>query len=220
MQNKLWKILVIAGTVLILSALFLCLYNVKESNRAYESSQEALAELVELIPEPTEKDESTEKTAAQENDIYAQYEEETEEEAVKEMPVIEIDGNIYCGYVSLPSLNIELPVLNEWSYPNLQISPCRYTGDIYNNDMIIAAHNYNSHFGQIKNLNSGDEIIFTDCEGNIHRYTVCYTEYVGGYDVEHMIQGSKKEWDITLFTCTLGGQSRVTVRGIAAEPEN
>lgn len=220
MQNKLWKILIIAGTVLILSALFLCLYNVKESNRAYESSQEALAELVELIPKPTEKAEAAEKTPAQENDLYAQYEEKTEEETVEEMPVIEIDGNVYCGYVTLPSLNIELPVLKEWSYPNLQISPCRYSGDINDNDMIIAAHNYNSHFGQIKNLNSGDEIIFTDCGGNIYRYIVCYTEYVDGYDVEHMLQGSKDDWDITLFTCTLSGQSRVTVRGIAAESEN
>lgn len=214
MKNKIWKVCIIAGTMLILSALFLCLYNFRESSRAFESSQKVLAELVELIPEKPDESGMTVRTDAQKNDIFAPYEEQEEETPLSE---IEVDGRSYCGYITLPSLGIELPVMSSWSYPNLKLSPCRYSGDPRENNLIIAAHNYNSHFGRIKELNSGDEIVFTACDGSVYRYTVDFTEYVDGGDVEKMLSGSSDDWDITLFTCTLSGQSRVTVRGISAE---
>ena len=83
--------------------------------------------------------------------------------------------------------------------------------------MIIAAHNYNSHFGRISSLNSGDEVIFTDTEGCPHRYVVDYTQYVDGYDIDGIFSGQEVEWALTLFTCTLGGKRRVTVRCERAE---
>ena len=75
--------------------------------------------------------------------------------------------------------------------------------------MIIAAHNYRTHFGHLKELGTGDEVRFTDMEGNVFRYTVAELETLGKYDVDDMKSG---DWDLTLFTCTYGGQSRVTVR--------
>jgi sortase A len=38
---------------------------------------------------------------------------------------------------------------------------------------------------------------------------VTYIEEIGTYDVDAMDEG---EWDFTVFTCTIGGASRVTVR--------
>ena len=99
----------------------------------------------------------------------------------------------------------------------MKLGRCRYRGDPREIYLILAAHNYNSHFGRIKELNSGDEIVFTACDGSVYRYTVDFTEYVDGGDVEKMLSGSSDDWDITLFTCTLSGQSRVTVRGISEE---
>ena len=87
------------------------------------------------------------------------------------------------------------------------------------NDIIIAAHNYNDHFGHIGDLDSGDEMIFTDTDGISHHYEVDFTQYVDGYDVDAMYRGESNDWDITLFTCTLSGQSRVTVRGLRVENE-
>ena len=83
--------------------------------------------------------------------------------------------------------------------------------------MIVAAHNYNDHFGRIADLNAGDEIWFTDTAGNFYRYEVDNTVYVDGYNVDGMFSGEQDEWDITLFTCTLSGQRRVTVRGVLAD---
>ena len=75
--------------------------------------------------------------------------------------------------------------------------------------MIIAAHNYASHFGNLKYLQEGDEVTFTDMDGNVFRYEVALQETLQPTAITEIQQG---DWDLTLFTCTYGGQSRVTVR--------
>ena len=57
-------------------------------------------------------------------------------------------------------------------------------------------------------------ILLTDRTGKIHHYEVVQTEIIPGQDVEAMEFGSAENWDLTLFTCTLSGQSRVTVRAV------
>lgn len=125
------------------------------------------------------------------------------------MPEVEIDGLSYIGVLRIPTLSLELPVVSEWSYPALKVSPCRYVGSVYQNNMVIAAHNYTSHFGQLKTLSPGDEVTFTDVDGNVFRYQVVEMETLSPYAIEEMTSG---DWDLTLFTCTIGGQTRVTVR--------
>lgn len=48
-----------------------------------------------------------------------------------------------------------------------------------------------------------------DIDGNVFSYEVVSLETLSTYDVENMTDG---DWDLTLFTCTVGGQFRVTVR--------
>ena len=55
----------------------------------------------------------------------------------------------------------------------------------------------------------GDEVRFIDLDGNIWNYVVSGTEVIAGYDVERMKSG---DWDLTLFTCTYGGENRYTLR--------
>ncbi|MBO6116396.1 MAG: sortase [Ruminococcus sp.] len=191
----------ISGTALLIAALFLVMYNVHEDRRGGEQAESALTELRENIPETTEI------LTAENYDLYAEY-----ETTVPEMEVTEIDGHSYIGYISIPALDIELPVMAEWSYPGLNIAPCRYTGSIYTDDLVIAAHNYSSHFGKINHLREDDEMVFTDVKGKKHRYKVCSIEQLPGTAVEDMKFGNSDEWDLTLFTCTLNGQSRITVR--------
>lgn len=125
------------------------------------------------------------------------------------MPVKTIDGNEYIGRVEVMSLGLDLPVMSEWSYSNFKKAPCRYEGTPYKNNLIIAAHNYRSHFAGLKKLTQGDKIVFTDMDNNTFNYEVMYVEILDRTDVELMSAG---EWDLTLFTCTYGGATRVTVR--------
>ncbi len=126
-----------------------------------------------------------------------------------DMPVCEIDGQEYIGTLQIPSLGLALPVINEWSYSRLQVAPCRYAGSVYLDNMVIAAHNYEAHFGNLKRLNLGDEILFTDMDGNVFEYEVVAVEILKPTAIEEMLDG---EYALSLFTCTIGGQYRVTVR--------
>ena len=99
--------------------------------------------------------------------------------------------------------------MSQWSYPKLRIAPCRYAGSAYQGNLILSAHNYSSHFGQIGTLQAGDRVTFTDVDGNVFLYSVAKIQILQPGDVEEMLSGG---WALTLFTCTLGGRTRVTVR--------
>ena len=126
-----------------------------------------------------------------------------------EMPTEEIDGYLYIGKVTIPALELELPVMDTWDYKRLKISPCRYVGTAYRSGFVLCAHNYTSHFGRLKNLSPGDSVLFTDAAGNEFSYEVAKVEILAPTAVEEM---KSDDWDLTLFSCTLGGRTRVTVR--------
>ncbi|EGY79945.1 sortase [Peptoniphilus indolicus] len=126
-----------------------------------------------------------------------------------EMPKLTINGNDYIGYVIIPSLELELPVLSSWSYPKLKIAPARYEGSVYLNNMILLAHNYKVHFGKLHRLNIGDIIQFKDMDDNLFEFTVEKKEELDKTQVKDMLSA---DWDLTLFTCTLGGEARTTIR--------
>ena len=63
--------------------------------------------------------------------------------------------------------------------------------------------------GNLKNLREGDIAIFTDMDGNVFTYKMIEQETLLPTSIDAMESG---DWDLTLFTCTVGGQSRVTIR--------
>ena len=196
MKRKAGKLLMTIGLLLIAAAFLLMVYNIWESKKAENMSEEILNQIKDGQDENVSSDDADEKP------LYEIYPD-------MEMPVLTIDGVDYIGILTVPSLGLELPVAGNWSYPNLRRSPCRYKGSAYSNDMIIAGHNYSRHFGGLKYLAIGEEISFRDVDGHIFQYQVDDIETIPGTAVEDMHAG---EWDMTLFTCTYGGKSRVTIR--------
>ena len=191
------------GLLLIAAALFLSAYNEMESHEARNSAQQVIAQMCQALP--TETAAETEAPAIPEYLLDAE----------REMPVQTINGRDYIGVLTIPSLELELPVLSQWDYPALKVAPCRYSGSLYQDNLIICAHNYASHFGKIKNLRVGDTAIFTDMDENVVRFQLAAQETIQPEDLEAMEAG---DWDLTLFTCTVGGQSRVTVRFVREDP--
>jgi len=185
-KSKGARALMLLGCLLLLAAAALAAYNIVSEKNADERAEAAVTELKKVIPERTDT-----------------------ETAAKQMQTVTVDGSTYIGYISIPALNIDLPVNSEWSYPLLKKAPCRYKGSIFTDDLIIAGHNYQRHFGGLKLLETGDEVDFTDVDGIVYKYTVSSVEKLAGSDVTGMEDG---DWDLTLFTCTIGGVSRVTVR--------
>ncbi|MBO4242190.1 MAG: sortase, partial [Clostridiales bacterium] len=135
----------------------------------------------------------------------------TEQELLENrtLEVVEIDGVEYIGYITIPSQDLIMAVTSDPNDEWLRFAACRYYGSPYTNDMVICGHNYDSGFGKIKELAAGDEVIFTDMNGNVTEYTVELTEVLKGTDVSKMVESG---YDLTLYTCTFGGSNRFTVR--------
>ena len=125
------------------------------------------------------------------------------------LPRAYVDGNWYIGYVEVPALELELPVMTTWSYDQLRVAPCRYYGSVATGNLVIAGYNYPAHFGRIDKLSSGDEVRFVGMDGTEYDYEVADVEVLSDAAVDEMTAG---EYGLTLFTCTPGGESRVAVR--------
>lgn len=198
MKNKKSKVFVLIGLLLLGAALCLTIYNMQENKKASEHVEA-------VLPQLNGQMEAAEEAASEHKDYRPDYEKYPE----KEMPVIEIDGVTYVGTLEVPALSLVLPIISQWDYLSLRMAPCRYEGSAYLNNLVIAGHNYASHFGNLDKLAYGEEIFFTDCEGNRFSYEVAEVEVLEKTQVEEMITG---DWDLTLFTCTYGGQSREALR--------
>lgn len=191
--RKKGTLLMTLGLLLIAAALLLTGYNIWDGKRAGKSTDRILKEMTDTVNgNPVEEEETD----------YVKN-------PGMEMPTVQIDGRRYIGILSIPAVQMELPVMSEWSYQGFRIAPCRYSGSVYSGHMVIAAHNYSTHFGLLKKVSIGDEVRFTDAEGHVFSYQVAGMETLMPTAVEDM---DVESWPLTLFTCTLGGKSRFTVR--------
>lgn len=196
----------VLGAALVFGALLLSRSNQREDTAAREAVMDVMPQLVQQIRENTASEETvSEAYTIPEPELQIPVELLTEED--KEMTEVEINGNQYIGYLSIPVLGLELPIMSSWSYPRLNIAPCRYTGSVRGEDLVLMAHNYSSHFGKLPQLDLGDMVEFTDMDGVITRYEVVGKDVLDPAAVEEMTSG---DFDLTLFTCTYGGGSRVT----------
>ena len=200
------SMLIALGALLLAAALGLTAFNLYEDHRAAANAGAAAQQLRQELPAPPVNREETEAEAVPDYVLAPEM----------EMPTVTVDGQDYIGTLQLPSLELEFPVISRWNDSRLKLAPCRYAGSAYTGDLVIAAHNYSRHFGRLKELTEGDLVRFTDADGNVFTYAVAAREVLLPTAVEEMTAG---EWDLTLFTCTLGGRSRVTVRCELVETE-
>lgn len=225
MRAKLGITLMILGALLVLGAVSLFTINQYEASQAEKASDVLLPQLMDIIkerqltasdadttvrlPEPDDTPNLPESSSGPSDlpvvpitppDVY--------EPVSVEMTEVEIDGYAYIGYISIPDLGLELPIMSEWDYPRLKIAPCRYMGTVKGDDLVLLAHNYNKHFGKLKKLTPGAIVSFTDVDGATTNYEVVSLVTLQPTDVEKVTASG---YDLTLFTCTYGGRTRVTV---------
>ena len=243
MRKWLARLCTLLGVLLLLAAAGLALHNVKEDQRSSAACAEVMEQIMAIRqekqegkqpsaapePETTEADPENEETDAAEQPQETEEAEKTEEteetgepEELPEIPDIYdptmtevmIYGYPYIGYLSVPDLELALPIISEWSYPRFQIAPCRVSGTVLEKNLVLGAHNYPSHFGRLSQLSRGADIYFTDMDDNAYHYQVADIEILQPNDIELLTAG---EYPLTLFTCTYGGKTRVTIRCDFAE---
>lgn len=179
------------GTLCILVAAFIFVKNTFEDYKVNQTTQSITEQLIQDKDDP-----SNEKGRYLKNPKM-------------EMPVKEIDGYEYIGYVKIKRLGLKLPIMSSWSYEKIKISPARYQGSVYEDNMVLLAHNYHAHFGKLYQMEIGDEIVFYDMDDNEFIFKIKDKEEIRGDKLDELLSG---EWDLTLFTCTLSGEFRTVIR--------
>ena len=194
MRKWIGVICVLLGALCILSSVGFIVYNRWESENAARVTESLLEDLQSVI----------EKNVQQDN-------------LQTKMPTVKVDRYECIGVLSISVLDLELPVLADWSYTKLKKAPCCYYGSYYEKDFVIAAHNYKAHFGRLSELQEGDQVVFIDASGTAHYYEVVILETLPQNATKEMIISG---FDLSLYTCTPGGSNRVTVRCNATEDSN
>ncbi|MBQ8538740.1 MAG: sortase [Ruminococcus sp.] len=195
MKRKLGVVCMIVGAVLLLGALALLTFNHTQAQKAQQFSSKAVTELKNTIADNKNK-----KTDS--SDFSGTT---TDNEQINE---VRIDGYSYIGYLSIPSQGLELPVMSGWDYDKLNIAPCRYSGTVEEENLVVIAHNYSSHFGNLDQLGVTDEVLFTDINGDVTIYQVACVDVVPPSSANEVVSG---DFDLTLVTCTYGGKTRFVV---------
>ncbi len=223
MRNRVSIVFMSLGALLIAASISLAVYNLCQERGAADAADSVMPLLVGAIeanandgdkkpesdtPETVETPpyENPDESRPQDGSDAAPTTAGTESD---KMTVVEINGYGYIGYLSIPALGLELPVMSKWDYSRLKKSPCLYYGSVKTDNMVIAAHNYARHFGKLSKLKIGDTVRFTDMDGNVYVYAVGDLEIIKPTATEEMIAS---DWELSLYTCTYGGKSRVTVR--------
>lgn len=200
MNKRLGNLLFLLGALCIAAAIFLTIHNRQEDQQAAATAEAVMPELAQEIRHQAKEWQSAGQTI---------------DGSVAEKPVPEsdqgvtVDGVRYLGYLEIPALNMQLPVQMDFSMDALKLSPCRYAGSFSEENLVIAAHNYSSSFGEISWLSAGDTVTLVDGLGDRHSYQVEKLETLSPAETERMTDSG---WPLTLFTCTYGGASRTTVR--------
>ncbi len=204
-KRKKGTLMIVIGILLLSAAFFLTIYNIYDSQRAEAAAKEILPDLRSYMKESGKEAAAWKEEEGQEEEsgnlVFTNPD--------REMPAFKVKGYRYIGILEIPALKLELPVMEEWDYKRLRIAPCLYEGSVYQDNMVIAGHNYSKHFSPIKNLPVGTAVLFTDGDNQTYEYEIIWTDVLDETAVEEMVSG---DWDLTLFTCTYGGDARYAVR--------
>ena len=197
LKNKIGKILIFIGLLSVLAGLF---YGGWNYYRGYRAGKES-SEILDVIKKDVKVVEERDTTVVPDYVLSPEM----------EMPTVEIDGHSYIGEIIIPDLNLELPVMADWSYPQLDISPCRYMGSAYLNNLILMSHDFPQHFGYTYKLQQGARATFIDVSGNKFEYELVNTQELWPTDVE-ILEEESDQYDLTIFACIYNGQMRTVGR--------
>lgn len=205
-KKRVWTIVMVIGIVMIACAVGLVFNNALSAQKAKEKSDNILLKLEQAISYTVNNSETN---AVSDETQTEEIQQSPQADAEQPLPVVTVDEQDYIGTLHIPALELDLPIMSEFSYENLKIVPARYYGGVHSHDLVICAHNYEAHFGRLKTLQEGDSVMFMDMNGKTYSYAVSAVETIEPTDIDAVVSG---ESDLILLTCTPGGSARVIVR--------
>lgn len=194
-----------------IAALLLYRNNQAEADEADLAAQSVMDALMQVIPSGGNSESGSDAQQGEDEDFDQPMEDDegaVPEETLDYMPDVIVEGYEYIGYLSFPVVDINLPVMSQWDYARLKIAPCRQFGTLAGDNLVIAAHNFERHFGYLHKAMVGDPIYFTDIEGHSVEYAIEKIQIIKPTQVADVEESG---YDLVMYTCTFDSSSRVVV---------
>ena len=125
------------------------------------------------------------------------------------MPVYELDGKNYVGVMEIPAYSVKLPVFANWDKGELNASPCRYMGSIYDGSLVVGGRDRAGQFDFISHITETDSVYITDMAGDRFECVVTNIEVTDDASTEKLTEG---EYDLVLFARNRSDNKYVIIR--------
>lgn len=161
------------GAILVIASIGLLVY----SMRGYEiDTNNAIVQIEKLLPKITQS--------------------VPQEKGNNAMSSMEIDGESYVALLEMDMYKFKMPVRSVWDEKAVEAVPCRYSGSIYNNSLVIAATDAEGQLDFVNSVNTGDRLTVTDMRGEQFSYKVVKVENSNTATDEEL---NTDEYDLTIF---------------------
>lgn len=176
-KNKIFTaVLLFAGIALIvLSCAFYIIFQIS-LERSKENAQKITDELSLLMPEIVDAAPELRQNTA--------------------MPSLEISKENFIGILDVPSYSSTLPVCDSWNSSKVSKYPCRYTGSVFSDMLIIGGSDNEGQLDFIDEISNYDEVTFTDVSGMRYTYTVTDIRKTKDVSTENL---TSKDADLVIF---------------------
>ncbi|MCI8471254.1 MAG: sortase [Clostridia bacterium] len=120
------------------------------------------------------------------------------------------------GIIEIEKINLYYPVFSQLTEDLLKISPCKFYGDMPNDNgnICIAGHNYDNSlfFSKISTLSIDDKISIFDNAGTQYVYFVYDIYEVSESDLSPVLDYDDTEKTLTLVTCNNLNSNRIILK--------
>ena len=168
------RICILAGGCLIITAVFLPLLWQWNVHVSAQKMEECVHRIYGVLPE-------TQRAVLEERRDNA-------------MPMLSLEGTDFVGILEFPRYGSVLPVCGNWG--EISKYPCRLSGSIYDRTMQVGGTSQKGQYDFYREISVGDNVYFTDMEGNRYAYTVTNIRYEKHAD-QTVLQ--REEAGLTLF---------------------
>lgn len=177
MKNKSKKIIsiisIIAGAALIVAAAGLLFFNMRGLDIDVDN---AVVQIEKLMPKITEC--------------------VPQEKGNNSMPSMEIDGESYVALLEMEMFKFKMPVRSVWDKKAVGAVPCKYSGSVYDNTLVLAATDEKGQMDFVNDVNTGDRLTVTTMRGEQFSYKVVRVENSNTATSEEL---NEDGYDLTIF---------------------
>ncbi len=166
----------IAGALLVLSSLAFVIITASLEKTAEKRIEEITSRMLSLMPEIRNA--------------------QSDDRVDVSMASLSIDGTDYCALLEIPRYGAALPVCTEWNKTSVRMTPCRYTGSIYDGSIIIGGSDARGQLDFVSDITEGDAVLLTDAQGYCYAYKVSSVETSDSASNEVL---SASDADLVLF---------------------